>query len=371
MRPRHERRAAVPKALSPEVHSTEGSPLTLDTRTPVILLTGFLGSGKTTLLRNLMERAEWKHTAVVINELGEMGLDHLLVQHVAPQVRLLPSGCVCCSVRDDLTQTLADLDALSASGALRLDRVIVETTGLADPMPVMHTLAIHAETARRFRLAGVATVVDAHNGLHTLDQHEEARRQVASADALLISKADLTEPADLARLQHRLARINAAARQHQVAHGALRSEHLLDLQTQFLAPFGRTSWRPVDAAASRPFSLVARPAPNHANDIQTLCLAVTQPFEAERFEHWLALLTAMRGEKLLRFKGLIHMAAHPSQPLVVHAAQHLIHPPDRLAAWPDEDRQSRLVFITQGIPRALIEDTLLKYTGACATALPV
>jgi G3E family GTPase len=177
--------------------------------------------------------------------------------------------------------------------------------------------------------------------------------------------------------------MNASAPQHQMQHGALHSDHLLQLQTRFLAPFGAHLgigpraglWRfggPTDGTAdARPTSAFTRFPSPHADDIQTHCFAVDEPFEAARFEHWLSLLTAMRGEKLLRFKGLIHIAEHPSQPLVVHAAQHLIHPPDRLVAWPDEDRRSRLVFITQGIPRELIESTLLKYTGACATALPV
>lgn len=357
--------------------------MTLDTRTPVILLTGFLGSGKTTLLRNLMERAEWKNTAVIINELGEMALDHLLVKHVAPEVRLLESGCLCCSVRDDLTRTLAELSSLAESGAVQLDRVMVETTGLADPVPVMHTLATEPQTARRFRLAGVATVVDAHNGMQTLDQHEEARRQVASADTVLLTKTDLVHPPALEQLAQRLGVMNASAPQHPVYQGDLHSSHLLQLDTRFLAPFGTrqdTGTRP-DAAGPWRFDgsagtlrtasvFMQRPSP-HGSDIQTHCFAVNEPFQAERFEHWLSLLTAMRGEKLLRFKGLIHIAEHPEQPLVVHAAQHLIHPPDRLAAWPDEDRRSRLVFITQGIPKELIESTLLKYANACATAVPI
>ncbi|MDR7149752.1 G3E family GTPase [Hydrogenophaga palleronii] len=349
----------------------------LDTRTPVILLTGFLGSGKTTLLKNLMARAQWQHTAVIINELGETGLDHLLVKHVAPEVRLLQSGCVCCSVRDDLTQTLAELGTLAESGAVRFDRVIVETTGLADPMPVMHTLVTDPATVRRFRLGGVVTVVDAHNGFNALDQHEEARRQVASADTVLLSKTDLVQASALERLTQRLSRMNASASQHRVQHGALHSDHLLQLQTRFLAPFGKgpgTSTgllRVASTHASKSSSAFTRFPSPHVGDIQTHCFTVDEPLEAERFEHWLALLTAMRGEKLLRFKGLIHIAEHPSQPLVVHAAQHLIHPPDRLAAWPDEDRRSRLVFITQGMPKELIESTLLKYAGACATALSV
>ncbi|HEX5737859.1 MAG TPA: GTP-binding protein, partial [Hydrogenophaga sp.] len=174
-----------------------------------------------------------------------------------------------------------------------------------------------------------------------------------------------------------LSRMNASASQTQVQHGDLHADHLLQLQTRFLAPFGKNPgtstglFRLGSTKASRPTSVFTRFPSPHVGDIQTHCFAVDEPFEAARFEHWLSLLTAMRGEKLLRFKGLIHIAEHPSQPLVVHAAQHLIHPPERLTAWPDEDRRSRLVFITHGIPKELIESTLLKYAGACATALPV
>ena len=351
--------------------------MTTDLRIPVTVLTGFLGSGKTTLLQQLMQRAEWRRTAVVINELGETGLDHLLVQHVAPHVRLLRSGCLCCSVREDLTQTLTDLLARRLRQELHFDRVVVETTGLADPLPVMHTLTTHASLVRDFRLAGVVTVVDAFNGFATLDQHEEARRQVAVADALLLSKCDLVQPPARERLEHRLARINPSAPLHRVAHGALRSEHLLyleNLDNPFLSRPPADS--PAPAAATWLFrrsdtrhgSVLQPPHRPHASDIQTLCLTVDEPFEDQAFRHWLSLLTAMRGERLLRFKGLVHIAESPERPLVVHAAQHLVHPPVTLPNWPDADRRSRLVFITQGMERQLIENTLHKFTGARAVS---
>jgi G3E family GTPase len=353
--------------------------MTTDPRVPVTVLTGFLGSGKTTLLQQLMQRPEWRRTAVVINELGETGLDHLLVQHVAPHVRLLQSGCLCCSVREDLTQTLADLLARRRRQELHFDRVVVETTGLADPLPVMHTLTTHASLVRDFQLAGVVTVVDAFNGFATLDQHEEARRQVAVADALLLSKCDLVQPAARESLEGRLARLNPSAPQHRVDHGALRSEHLLyleNLDNPFHAPTlpdtpapKATGWL-FRATGSLTGSLFQRAQHAHASDIQTLCLTVDEPFEDEAFRHWLTLLNALRGERLLRFKGLVHIAERPEQPLVVHAAQHLVHPPVTLPAWPDADRRSRLVFITQGMEPQVIERTLHKFTGARAVAAP-
>lgn len=344
--------------------------MTADPRIPATVITGFLGSGKTTLLQQLMHRKEWRHTAVVINELGETGLDHLLVQHVAPHVRLLQSGCLCCSVREDLTQTLADLLARRRRKELHFDRVVVETTGLADPLPVMHTLTTHPSLAHAFRLAGVVTVVDAFNGFATLDLHEEARRQVAVADALLLSKCDLVQPAVREQLEQRLARLNPSAPQHRVDHGAVRSEHLLHLEHldnpfHEPAPSGTSGWllRP---APGRSGSLFQRAQHAHASDIQTRCLTVDKPFEDEEFRHWLTLLTTLRGERLLRFKGLVHIAESPERPLVVHAAQHLMHPPVALPAWPDADRRSRLVFITQGMEPQVIERTLHRFTGARA-----
>lgn len=353
--------------------------MTTDPRIPVTVLTGFLGSGKTTVLQQLMQRPEWRGTAVVINELGETGLDHLLVQHVAPHVRLLKSGCLCCSVREDLTQTLTDLLARRRRHELHFDRVVVETTGLADPLPVMHTLTTHTSLVREFRLAGVVTVVDAFNGFATLDQHEEARRQVAVADALLLSKCDLAQPLEREQLVQRLARLNPSAPQHRAKHGALRSEHLLyleNLDNPFVSQLasdtpapGAAGWL-LKAAGSRTGSRLHRAPRRHASDIQTLCLTVDEPFEDEPFRHWLTLLTALRGERLLRFKGLIRIAERPEQPLVVHAAQHLVHPPTTLPAWPDADRRSRLVFITQGMEPQVIERTLHKFTGARAVAAP-
>ena len=350
-----------------------------DLRIPVTVLTGFLGSGKTTLLQQLMQRPEWQGTAVVINELGETGLDHLLVQHVAPHVRLLKSGCLCCSVREDLTETLSDLLTRRRAGELHFDRVVVETTGLADPLPVTHTLSTHPALAGEFRLAGVVTVVDAFNGLATLDQHVEARRQVAVADTLLLSKCDLVEPPLRTQLEQRLAAINPSAAQHPVDHGALQPEQLRlleHLDNPFHAPPaakaaspGAAGWL-FKATSARTGSLFQRAPHAHASDIQTLCLTVDEPFEQETFHHWLTLLTALRGERLLRFKGLIHIADHPDRPLVVHAAQHLVHTPVPLPAWPEADRRSRLVFITQGMEPQVIERTLHKFTGARAVAEP-
>lgn len=348
--------------------------MTDDLRVPVIVLTGFLGSGKTTLLQKLMQRAEWQDTAVIVNELGEMGLDHLLVQHVAPNVQVLPNGCVCCSVSEDLARTLTDLHTRRQQGEVRFTRVVVETTGLADPMPLLHTLATHDALARQFRMEGVAVTVDACNGTATLQRHEEARRQVAMADTLLLTKTDLAGARDLQPLAQQLARINASAPLRRVVRGELDSEHLFHLGHEFLALKDRLhapqGQRPGWLLLGNPgrgvtrLSAQSRQHLSHASDITTECFAIDEPVRGAAFSHWLELLAALRGEQMLRFKGLIHIAEDPERPRVVHAAQHLIHPPESLPAWPGTDRRSLLVFITQGMEPGLIARTLSKFTGA-------
>lgn len=354
--------------------------MTGDARTPVVVLTGFLGSGKTTVLQQLMRRAEWEHTAVIVNELGAMGLDHLLVQHLAPDVKVLPSGCICCSVSEDLTRTLAELHARRARGELSFQRVVIETTGLADPMPVVHTLSVHAQLAQQFRLAGMVTTVDACNGSATLERHPEACRQVAMADTLLLTKTDLSDAQTIARLQAQLLRINASAPLRRVLHGHVDPEHLADLEQQFVRlagtpparQAGQRGWilKEADAGSGTPLATAAaRNRSHHAKDITTACFRVETPFAGGTFQRWLEMLCSLRGDQLLRFKGLIHTAEDPERPLVMHSAQHLIHAPQALPAWPGADRRSLLVFITQGLESGLIERTLFKFTGARAIAL--
>ncbi len=352
----------------------------VDTRIPVIVLTGFLGSGKTTLLQQLLRRPGWQHTAVVINELGEMGLDHLLVQHVAPHVQVLPNGCVCCTVSEDLVVTLEDLHQRHRTGEVHLRQVVVETTGLADPQPLLHTLSTHPALARCFRLSGVVTTVDAFQGSATLARHAEARHQVAVADTLLLTKTDLAADAICRELEQRLEQINPTAQLHRVLHGQLPHPQLLGsahwasgLQKAWERRPGR-GWLLQGSAtgsitaAPLAQAATARLSTPHATDITTECLAVQQPLQVEALTHWLELLTALRGDCLLRLKGLVHVAEEPHRPLVVHAAQHLLHAPERLPRWPGSERRSLLVFITQGMEPGLIARTFQKFTGAQAFA---
>jgi len=332
-----------------------------DVRTPVTLLTGFLGSGKTTVLNQLLRRPELADTAVIINEFGAVGIDHLLVDHVAENMRLLASGCLCCTVRGDLVETLGTLAARRARGEIGFARVIVETTGLADPAPVLHTLMADPAVAPQFRLDGVVTTVDAVNGAGTLQRHAEAVKQVGVADALLLTKTDLADGADVDALAAQLARLNPGAQVRCVVDGAVEPEHVLGI-----------GWIDPAVGAAREFALADERVSDHAHHhhhdsdrhdahVRAHHFAFAAPLPEAAFTHWLELMAAMRGERLLRVKGLVQLAERPDEPLVVHGVQHVFHPPQRLPAWPSADHRTRLVFIVRDIERDEIVGTFRKF----------
>lgn len=342
---------------------------------PVTILTGFLGSGKTTLLNRLLKEPSLGGAAVIVNEFGAVGLDHLLIEASEEQFQLLDNGCVCCTVRGDLVETLKALHRRAATGELpQLSRVVIETTGLADPAPILHTLIAEPELASRYRIAGVVTTVDAVNGPATLERHAEAAKQVAVADRLIITKADLADGWTVEALEHRLAALAPAAERCLVADAAL--ETLLDAET--LAGEARA-----DRIAAW-FAKAAQSVHDHAHEcgadcdhhghdhhhdhgrhhgIQSYSFVIDEPVEWSAFAIWLDYIAALKGEDLLRLKGLVCVADDPERPLVLHGVQHVFHPPVRLDAWPSEDRRTRLVFIVRDIAREVIERTLVKFAG--------
>jgi G3E family GTPase len=315
---------------------------------PVTIVTGFLGAGKTTLLNRLLRDPALAEALVVVNEWGEIGLDHELIERFEGDVVLLASGCLCCSLRGDLIDALDDLLARRDAGHLRaFTRIIIETTGLADPAPMLHALAADPALAERLSLAGVITLVDAINGEATLANHPEARRQVALADRLIISKSDLVENADhLSALRAALRRLNPEA-PFEAAAGEFSVE-------DFLADAGDQNGRVTNMDGRATSGRFAAEAADHES-IRTHSLRWEKPVEWRAAAQFIDLLSARFGVRLLRIKGLIALADDPSKPLLIQGAQHVFHPPRRLPGWPSADRQTRIVFIGEDIVPAEIE----------------
>jgi len=342
---------------------------------PVTILTGFLGSGKTTLLNRLLKEPSLAGAAVIVNEFGAVGLDHLLIEASEEQFQLLDNGCVCCTVRGDLVETLKALHRRTAEGELpQLSRVVIETTGLADPAPILHTLIAEPELASRYRIAGVVTTVDAVNGPATLERHAEAAKQVAVADRLIITKADLADGWTVEALERRLAALAPAAERSLVADVEL--ETLLDAETlagearadRIAAWFDKAEQSVHDHAHECGAGCDHHDHDHHHDHgrhhgIQSYSFVIDEPVEWSAFATWLDYVAALKGEDLLRLKGLVCVADDPERPLVLHGVQHVFHPPVRLDAWPSEDRRTRLVFIVRDIAREVIERTLVKFAG--------
>ncbi len=315
-------------------------------QTPVHILTGFLGSGKTTLLNRLLRRPEMADTAVIVNELGEVGIDHLLVERVAGEMRLLEAGCVCCTVRSDLEDTLRTLYWQRAEGQIPAFRqVVIETTGIADPAPILQMLLRGGPASRNFRVGAVVAVVDAVLGLSTLGRHRESQRQVAVADRLLIGKTDM--PHDAAALTAALRALNARA-------PLLPAADFDGFPTE-------AGWSGAPPPAACDHDHDHDHGDGHAHHhhdghgaIASLALSADAPLAWEPLARWLGTLRGRHGEKLLRYKGIFDLQGEGA-PVVVHGVQHIAHPPVRLRGWPEGPRRSSLVFVLDGLPAAEIE----------------
>jgi G3E family GTPase len=344
---------------------------------PVTVLTGFLGAGKTTVLNHLLRQPALAGTAVLVNEFGEIGLDHLLVEKLDENTVLLNAGCLCCTVRGDLSRALQDLLPRVTAGEVR--RVVIETTGLADPAPILATLMSDPVAARAYRLDGIVTVVDAVNGTTQLDAQPEAVRQVAVADRIVLSKTDLADPA---ALRERLHRLNPGAPLLAAVHGEVNATALLHaglFDPDSKIPDVR-GWLDAEAYADTQHHHSPGQPPiksgaggmhhdpnRHDARIAAFCLTFDQPLHWQGIATWLDMLIATRGESLLRIKGILNLAGH-DRPVAIHGVQHLFHPPVLLSAWPDGDpRTSRLVFITRDLPRDVIEEGLRAFNDAAAS----
>jgi len=333
---------------------------------PVTVLTGFLGAGKTTLLNRLLKAPEMAATAVLINEFGEIGLDHLLVERLDDDVVLLNAGCLCCTVRGDLVRALRDL-ALRAEAGQEIRRVVVETTGLADPAPILQTLMTDPVVLSAFRLDGVVTLVDAVAGMATLDTQVEAVKQAAMADRLVLTKADIAPPGAVAALAARLAALNPVAPLLRAEQGAVVPAALLDaggFDTAGRIP-AVAAWLAEEAAAGHHHHDPNR----HDAGIEAIGLVFDDPLPWDGVATWLEMLAVTRGESVLRVKGLLNIAGE-DRPVVVHGVQHVFHPPLKLAAWPaGHDRRSRLTLVLRNLPRAVVEEGLAAFIAASQAPL--
>ena len=339
---------------------------------PVTVLTGFLGSGKTTVLNALVKNQALRRTAVVINEFGEIGLDHELVQKSDENFMLVRNGCVCCTVRGDLISTLRELSARQHRSEIEnLERVVIETTGLADPAPILHTLMNDQSLLEEgYGLGAVVTTIDAVNGLDTLANHHEAVKQIAIADLLLLTKTDLAAPSALSTLQNRIGAINRGAKILQATNGEISPTSFFGGGLYQLESKTAQVQNWLNAEAYSTANLHAHHSEHdhgsslenahyrHGDRIKAFCVIREEPISWAGFSAWLDLVSAMRGNDLLRVKGIVNVIEHPSRPTVVHGVQHIFHPPIQLDDWPSDDRRTRIVFITRDIDQDVIEDTL-------------
>jgi G3E family GTPase len=354
---------------------------------PLTILTGFLGSGKTTLLNRLLKDPALQDTVVIMNEFGEIGLDHLLVETIDEGMVLLSAGCLCCTVRGDLIATLEDLlRKRDNDRILPFKRVIIETTGLADPAPILHAVLYHPYLSMRYAVEGVVTTVDAVNGSATLDAHREAVKQAAVAERIVITKTDLVQDQDgLTRLRERLHQLDpgAALLEAGAPAEAIIAGGLFGLDGKIADVSEWLKTEAVEAAERESHAHQHGHHHHHGHDhrhhhdvnrhdetIRAFCLTSDQPIRQGTLDMFLDLLRSSQGSKLLRVKGLVALAEDPEHPAVIHGVQHVVHVPAVLPSWPSEDRRSRIVFIVDDLERETVEKLWNAFLGRPAVDQP-
>lgn len=347
----------------PESHTEDMTP---EERLPISVLTGFLGSGKTTLLKHLLQQPHMENTAIVINEFGEVGLDHLLVEKADEDMVVMDSGCLCCSIRGDLVETLRNLLKRRWNKEIpQFDRLMIETTGLADPAPILHTLMTDPVLSHRYRLDGVIVCIDAANGMATLDTQFESVKQAAVADRLLLTKTDIA--GDIKALTNRLATLNPAALITPIIDGEIAADKLFNLG--LYDPETKTTdvkkWLQEEAYKDQHdhqhAHAHAHHDPNrHGDGVRAFCITYDKPIKWDSFVDWMEGLIATNGNNLLRMKGILDIEEAVG-PVAVHGVQHVFHPPSMLESWPDDDHRSRIVMITRQINKEPVEKMFRKF----------
>jgi G3E family GTPase len=327
--------------------------------TPVNVVTGFLGSGKTTLIARLLADPALADTAVLVNEFGEVGLDHHLLERIDETMVLLKSGCLCCTVRGELAEAIRGLHSKRARGLVPpFGRLVVETSGLAEPFPILATVRGDPVLRHHFRIGNVVTAVDAVTGAASLDRHPESVKQAAAADRIVLTKTDIAATEAAAGLVRRLGALNPSA---PIVRAA---EESLDPDALLVRDGGGLPERALPAGA-----WLAEPAEGdrHVDGVRSFAVTVDAPLDWTAFGVWLTMLLNRHGERVLRVKAILNVAGEAA-PVAVHGVQHLVHPPVHMRAWPDGDRRSRMVFIVDGLDPALVRRSLAAMLRLAAPA---
>ncbi|MBR6887891.1 MAG: GTP-binding protein [Selenomonadaceae bacterium] len=323
----------------------------MDNRIAITIVTGFLGSGKTTVLARVLKDERFKNTAAIINEFGEAGLDHRLIRRIEERTRLLSGGCICCNMRDDLINELKEILNEYERGEIPLDRVVIETTGLADPAPILFSILMDPLLTNRYFVDNIVCCLDAANGELHLKNNPESLKQIAVADTIIITKTDLVEKETVNFMRERLNRLNPAAKIFQAANGKINPEII----------FGDGQNRMEKISRRENFSEM-----KHADDIHSMSIKFYDALDWTSFGLWMSMLLYAHGEKMLRIKGMVDVG--DSGPIVINGVQHIIHPPHHLEDWNGEERNSQIVFIMKGLDPQRVIESLIAFQNILGSA---